>query len=491
MRVSEFVAERMGLHFPRERLTDLQRGVARAAKDLGFDDPADCAARLLTAPLTKAQLQVLAGQLTVGETYFLREPQTFAVLSDHVLPELIRARAGRDQRLRFWSAACASGEEAYSLAIVLRQILPDPGAWHVTILATDINARFLRKAVAGEYGEWSFRGVPSGFKERYFTRTVDGRYAVRPEIRRMVTFEHLNLADDVYPSVVTDTNAMDVVVCRNVLMYFAPDQMRKVVAKISNALVPRGWLVVSPGETSQSLFPQFATVSFPGVIVYRKRPETASWPPAPAAALHPPLPAVPAPAPVVLLPTSEPEPMRPPVPPPASYAAAASLYEQGRYGDAVDALLPLSAGRRPDRNVLSVLVRALANQGRLVEALDWCDRWIAAHKLDTVAHYLRAVVLMESGRPDDARRSLQHAVYLDGDFVLAHFALGNLARTRGRQHEAHKHYDNTLRILDRIPPDDVLPESDGLTAARLKDTITALTPAGADGGESLSVRDRG
>jgi chemotaxis protein methyltransferase CheR len=302
----------------------------------------------------------------------------------------------------------------------------------------------------------------------------------------MVTFEHLNLAEDVYPSVVTDTNAMDVVVCRNVLMYFAPAQIRRVVAKINHALVPGGWLVVAPGETSQALFPEFATVSSPGVVLYRKRPEAISWPPVPAAppqSLVPTVVALPAdPLPVIALPA-------PAETRPASYAAAVSFYEQGRYGDAVEALLALSAGRAPERNILSLLVRALANQGRLVDALEWCDRWIAAYKLDTVAHYLRAVVLMESGPLDDARRSLQHAVYLDGDFVLAHFALGNLARTRDRQDEAVKHYGNTLRILNRIQPDDVLPESDGLTAGRLKDTITVLTSVGTAARQRQPVRD--
>ncbi|MEX2271451.1 MAG: CheR family methyltransferase [Vicinamibacterales bacterium] len=482
-RLSEFIAERMGLHFPRERLADLQRGLAAAAKDFGFDDPAACADWLMTAPLTRAQLQVLASHLTVGETYFFREPNTFEILANHVLPDLIRARRGCEQRLRLWSAACASGEEAYSLAILLHQALPDLAAWHVTILATDINPRFLRKAVAGAYSDWSFRGVPRGFRERYFDRTSDGRYAIRPELRRMVTFEHLNLVEDVYPSLATDTNAMDVIFCRNMLMYFAPAQIRKVVGNFGHSLIAGGWLVVAPGETSQALFQDFATVSFPGVILYRKAPVATAWPPVSppmAVALSgppPPVPAVPPPA----------VPSAPAVPEsavahtaPTSRAAAASLYHQGRYGDAAEALQTLSAGCTPERDVLSLLVRALANQGRLVDALAWCDRWIASYKLDAVAYYLRAVVLMESGKPDEARRSLLQTLYLEADFVLAHFALGNLARTRGKGDEAYKHFGNTLRILNRVRSEDELPESEGLTAGRLKDTIIALISVGTD-----------
>lgn len=121
------------------------------------------------------------------------------------------------------------------------------------------------------------------------------------------------------------------------------------------------------------------------------------------------------------------------------------------------------------------MARVLANQGKLAEALTWCDRWIAAEKLNAAGHYLRAVVLLEQDDPEPARRSLQRAIYLHPDFVLAHFALGNLARQGGRNGEADKHFANALHLLARQQPVTLLPESDGLTAAGLAETITALT----------------
>src|SRR5713101_5391864 len=249
--LSEFIAATMGLDFPAERWTDLQRGLAGAADEFGFANLAACADWLLSAPLTKAQHQVLARHLTVGETYFFREKKSFDILGSTILPELIRSRRGREPRLRIWSAACCTGEEPYSLAILLHQLMPDLPDWHVTILATDINGRFLQKAAAGLYGEWSFRDAPAGFKESYFKRAGDGRYAILPEIKKLVTFAHLNLVEDVYPSVATDTNAMDVIFCRNVLMYFTPQQARKVVGNLHHTLIDGGWLVVSPSEAFQ------------------------------------------------------------------------------------------------------------------------------------------------------------------------------------------------------------------------------------------------
>src|SRR5882762_3654295 len=270
LRVSEFIARNTGLHFPSERRPDLRRGLAATAAEFGFADSARCADWLLSASLTRPQLHTLASHLTIGETYFFRERKTFDALAQRILPELICRRRGREQRLRLWSAACSTGEEPYSLAILVQQLLPDWRDWHVTILATDINERFLRKAVAGVFGEWSFRDSPSGFKERYFTPTPDGRFEIAAEIKNCVTFAHMNLAQDRFPPPAIDANAMDVIFCRNVLIYFTASHARKLTKNLRHALVDEGWLAVSPSECSQALFSRFVAVNFPGSILYRK-----------------------------------------------------------------------------------------------------------------------------------------------------------------------------------------------------------------------------
>ena len=487
-RLSEVIAETIGLHFPPERRADLQRALVGTASELGFEDLAACAEQLLSTPPTKAQLQVLASHLTIGETYFFRDKQTLAALAEHILPELIRDRRGRNQRLRIWSAACCTGEEPYSLAILLQQRFPDLRDWHVTITATDINARFLRKAAAGVYGEWSFRDTPAWLKERYFERTADGRFALVPEIRKRVTFEHLNLVEDVYPSLTTQTNAMDLVLCRNVLMYFTPPQVRKVIGNLHHVLVEGGWLAVGPSEASHTLFPRFLAVDFPGAILYRKSGEKpqagVSWAPAPpgeAGEFAKPvneLPsrwAAPVPGPSPTEPLPSPEAPAPAGTSPRSWAVAESHFQAGRYAEAADTLLAALAECPPDPAAFSLLARTLANQGKLAEALAWCERWIAADKLDPAGHYLLAVVLLEQGDPGQARASLQRTLYLEPDFVLAHFALGELARSRGKFDEAEKHFANALQLLRRYQPDDLLPESDGLTAGRLAETLASMT----------------
>jgi chemotaxis protein methyltransferase CheR len=485
--LSEFIAERMGLHFAPERLADLQRGVVEAAQELGFADVAACVRWLLSASPAKAKLQVLASHLTIGETYFFRDKRTFDVLADCILPELIRSRRSGARRLRIWSAACSTGEEAYSLAILLRQVLPDSRDWGVTIMATDINGRFLHKAAAGIYGEWSFRDAPAGFKERYFKRTENGYYAILPEIKKLVTFAHLNLVEDVYPSLATDTNAMDVIFCRNALMYFTGPQLLKAIGNLHHALVEGGWLVVSPSEASHSLFRQFVTVNFPGAIFFQKsdakvRIKQTAAPPSEtaesvSAAIELPSPStlqMPATQPTEPPPALVPEAPAPMAAPPGPYAVAEALYQQGCYAEAADTLVGALDEHAPDPPAFSLLARALANQGNLAEALTWCDRWIAADRVDSAGHYLRAVILLEQDDKAQARASLQRAVYLHPDFVLAHFALGNLARSVGRNGEADKHFGNASHLLGGYQPDDALPESDGLTAGRLTETIAAI-----------------
>lgn len=428
-RFSEFVAAHMGLHFPTERWPDLQRGIRSAAPEFGFADEQQCVQWLMSAPLTRHQIEILAGNLTVGETYFFREKRAFEILAERIVPELVLSRRGGEQRLRFWSAACCTGEEAYSLAITLRRAMPDFKDWQVTILATDVNPRFLQKAATGVFGEWSFRDAPAWLKEQYFQRVEGNRYSLLPEIRRMVQFEHLNLAEDTYPSLLTDTNAMDVIFCRNVLMYFASAQAQRVLVQLQRCLVDGGWLALSATETSVVTSRQFTAANCDGAILYQKSE-------------RPPVPVVPTVA--FEIPAVE-QPRVEPLPPPAM-----------------------------DAREMIQQTRELANQGRLAEALAWADKLVLAEKLNPVAHYLRAMIVLEQGALPEASKALQRAVYLDHDFIIAHFALGNLARSAGRLKDADKHFTNVLHLLDRCRQDDLLPESEGMTAGRLAEIIASM-----------------
>jgi chemotaxis protein methyltransferase CheR len=489
-RLSEYVTGWLGLHFPKKRWQDLERIICHAAPELGFADTHACIERLVSGQFDKGQEEILASHLTIGETYFFREQKSFDILESRILPELIASRRGRDQRLRIWSAGCSTGEEPYSLAILLSRLIPNPREWQITILATDINSRSLGKAVQGIYGDWSFRGVPEWIRRRYFAKTPDGRYELPHAIRQMVTFSILNLAEDTYPSLSTNTNAMDIILCRNVLMYFESKQQQQVIRGFQRSLLEGGWLVVSPCETSPAYSSCFETVMFPGAAFYKKNEPggklhaVASPIPAGVADARYPSPRVPIPAPKPPppAPPSAPNPVKTAAPraQPPVYEEALALYRQGSYTEAADMLSGLLAqsetgtGTQPAfGKALALMAQVQANRGEITLALDWVDKAIAVDKLNAELYYLRATIFQEQGEIPKSIASLKQAIYLDQTFVMAHFALGMLTLKNGKPGEAGRHLENALSLLGDCPADDPVPGAEGMTSARLSEIITA------------------
>jgi chemotaxis protein methyltransferase CheR len=459
--VAERIASQMGMHFPPSRRRELRRGLAAAAGELGLQDDGDLARRLLgsDAPFERAQVQALARHLSVGETYFFRDPGLFDVLRMRVLPQLVRARSGV-RRLRIWSAGCCTGEEPYSIAMLLAQALPDFEQWNVSILATDIEPRFLAAAERGEYGAWSFRSTPEAVRSAFFTQGAKGRWQIAPRIRSLVRFAYLNLAQDAYPSIANGTNAMDLVFCRNVLMYFEPQRSRSVLASLGQSLRDDGWLFVNPVEIPHAAVMQLVSVPMPGAIGLRRRATAAAVPEATG---------VVAPPAVIVTGPLVPEPAGTRG---ATVVPAQARAERGRERPNDDSRPP-DPRLRGDDNELLLRAREAADRGELEAALQWCRRSIEADKVDAHAHYLLASILQELGRHAESAAALRRTLYLEPDHVLAHVALGNIARRDGHAREAERHFRNALDKVAACPPEAVLGEFEGMPAGRLAETIRA------------------
>ena len=500
------VRDHMGLHFRRENRHTLQRGISSATQEFGFKDSKACIEWLVSTPLTKDQIEILAGHLTIGETYFFREKKSFDILEKQVLPKLISSRQKGERSLRIWSAACATGEEPYSIAIFLSKMIPNFKEWNISILATDINTRSLKKASIGIYREWSFRDNSSDFKRNYFTETKEGHYQIHSNIKKLVNFTCLNLVEDTYPSLLNNTNATDIIFCRNVLMYFDPESVKTIVKYFYRSLTDGGWLIVSPVETAHIRNKQFVVVNFPDATFYKKdinNPQrveefktemispyqneiesnvafqalidSTSWPQ------------------LEVAPTEEfnnsdvrqeklgkedlnqyektEEVVSASSGP---YTEALALYEQGRYSEVEEKLLEQVSHNQDNSKTVILLARAYANQGKLTEALECGKRAIGVDKLNPGYYYLCAMVLDEQGQVADAVKFLKKTLYLDQDFVLAHFAMGNLYRKQGKLKESEKHYDNALQLLSTYQMDDIPTESEGITAGRLSEIIKAI-----------------
>lgn len=457
--VTGFVNTRMGLHFPIERRSDLERGLHAAAQNAKYRQVEDYVAWLLSTPLSKLQIEELAGYLTIGETYFFRNPEQFTVLEQQTLPELIRLKQHDEKRIRIWCAGCSTGEEPYSVAISLRRVIPDIANWRITILATDINGRFLRQAEDACYTEWSFRNAPPWLKDGYFRRHGEGRWKLNAAIRDMVVFEHLNLAEDPYPSLVNNTSAMDIIFCRNVLIYFDAPHARRVASGFHRSLLETGWIFVGPTDTFIYQETEFGSAEEACITCYRRR--TPKHP-----HVHPPAHKTP-PAQTV----SSPDPCK----------HALALYHKGQYEEAITHLAaeletleekPLLASQAAQ--AMALLARLYANLGRLKDSLDWCNQAISIDKVNPRYHYLLATILQERGVLSEAREALKRTLFLDQKFIIAQFALGNIWRAEGKTVEARRHFKNALGLLKSHARNDVLPESDGLSAGRLEELIISV-----------------
>jgi len=273
LRLSEFVNSRTGLHFPQEKWRDLKRNINAAAPDLGFGDTNACIKWLLSARLTQKQKDTLVGHLTIGETFFFRDKFIFQALKEQILPAWPGSHDVRKKRITFWSAACCTGEEPYSTAMLIDQ-MPVFTGWKVKIIATDINAQFLQKAKKGVYTSWSFRDTPDEILRGYFKKRGKNHFEISPAIRKMVSFSRHNLVAKVYPpdldEHLNEQGKADVIFCRNVLMYLSPDMRDKVIQRLTGSLSKGGWFIVSPSETSFVQAPGLNPVRFPGAILHRK-----------------------------------------------------------------------------------------------------------------------------------------------------------------------------------------------------------------------------
>ena len=479
--VADLLVRRTGLVFGPTRRDGAEAGMRRAMARAGVREP-ERYRDLLDADADA--LDDLVVELTVGETYFFREPAQFHFLRREVLPDL-RPRHGPAAPVRAWSAACASGEEAYSLAILLKEEGAGP---HSQVLATDISRAALAKARRAVYGAWSLRGEGAASAAPYL-KPDGGRFALDERIRRRVRFEYLNLALDVYPSLVTDVWGMHIIFCRNVLIYFNPETIAAVARRLYETLAPGGWLLTAASDPPLAGHARFETVATDAGVLYR-RATGGAWraagvrPLVPNPIGDPILNAVSA-SPLVPNPIGDPilnqganaprspadktafvaPPSPAPHPPPVSadpVAEARKALAEGDYEKAAD----FTADRPDDAAACLVNVRALANLDA-ARGERACAAAAARHPLCTELHYLHGILLATLGRAGEAARAVRRALYLDRSLAAAHFTLGSILERMGDAAGARRAYRNARDLCRSRPADEPVPLSDGEPAGRL------------------------
>nr|WP_211194646.1 protein-glutamate O-methyltransferase CheR [Pyxidicoccus fallax] len=511
------VEERAGLA-PPSCPSATEEAISRAMARAGLTDLEAYRARLAE---DSAALDDLLTELTIGETYFFRTPEHFEHLRRVVLPEL-NERRGPTHTLRLWSAACASGEEPYSLAVLLR----DEGWSHrMSVYATDVSRGALARARQANYGEWSLRGPWEG-RMRAHLRPEGRRYVLAPEIRELVRFGYLNLALDTWPSADSGIWKLDVIFCRNVLIYFNPATIEGVARRLHDALAEGGYLFTGPSDPPLgALAPLEPVLTDWGVLYRRPLPGTvvsipavgfapagrageaappvprgdtagdpkgsASWrsgadapmrlpgtkasgvpgssaplaPPTPRTPRTPPASGSPAPdlPPASVLPVPGASPDRALRAPDAeALAAARRALDRGDWREAARRLGAEDA--HPD--IATMAVRTLANLDAQA-AIAACAETAARHPLIAGLRYLEALLQLGQGRLADAERAARQALYLEPTLIVAWLVLGRVLRRHGDTAGALRAWREAESLCAVLAPEVPVPLADGESARAL------------------------
>ena len=400
-----------------------------------------------TAPIWQ---ELLKG-LTIGETYFLREQAHFTLLRKQILPELIaQRRTSGDLHLNIWSVGCASGEEAYSLAITLTEMLPDFDDWALHLVGTDLNEYALKLARRGVYRKWAFRHTDIDFQYRYFDPVADG-LQIKSNIRRLVMFRHSNLLSG------APMPQFDVILCRNVLLYFSHKYASRAESIFYDALSLGGWLLLGQAESIRDRRDRWLTHLFPGAPVYQK----------PAKELHL------KPGQFAFKQHEKLDNVRQPSPREIDITQSTAL--QAIHDEdypLAESLLHRLIAAQPNRPQLHLLLAVVhANRNELTEAHAQLDTVLSLDPLMADAHYLQAMVFTEEGRSQEAEKSLRATLYCQRNHPLASFMLGNLFAQHGSLIQAQKHWTNAQHAVSALQPDSPITDISDMTAGRLKSLV--------------------
>ena len=265
-KLSKLIYRKLGLMFDEKKIYFLNKRVERRIGQLGLKDADEYLFQLGYCDGKGDEMQALANLVTTNETYMFREFEQLAGFADVCLPELVTAKLKTsDRRIRIWCAGCSSGEEAYSLAIIVREVFPDSKNWDVRITATDIDENMLQLARNAVYGDRSVKGVPDAYS-KHLVPSVTG-FKIHPDTARLVHPEKLNLND---PQQMKAMRSYDFIFCRNVLIYFDDESRRTVVNHFYDSLNPKGYIFLGHSESVGRITSAFRLKKSGGHLLYAK-----------------------------------------------------------------------------------------------------------------------------------------------------------------------------------------------------------------------------
>ena len=412
--IRALVAEHVGLEILDHRLQDLAHAVYKRVETLELDCAALYLQRLVSTSGKADELLALVQALTVGETYFFRYLDQLRVLVEVALPDCLQAR-GDEAPVRVLSAGCSTGEEPYTVAMLLRTHFPRHLRKRIEIKACDLNMASLDRAVAGRYARWALRETSPAIREQFFDPD-EKESILKPEVRRMVSFEHRNLASDDstfwYPA------TFDIILFRNVSIYFTPQATIQVLTRMTRALRPGGYLFLGHSETLTGRSTAFDLRHTHGAFYFQLRK-----------AVDPVVSGERTTTMIEDRVTAEPV-----APPDEALLDCGQVLALIHLQQSVEALRLIEGGSPAERQsaeVQTMLAVILTNRGDVAGARRVCERLLASDSMSAAAHYLLAICLEHAGDRAGAVVESRMASHLDPDFAMPLMHVGLMSRRLG------------------------------------------------------------
>ncbi len=458
--INRRINELLGLHFSENQWEGLERRLQKAAIALHMEYKLDKLDLWIAQPsIPQDQLEVLIEHLTICETYFFREKTALQLLTEIIIRSIDALTKTGKKRLNVWCAACSTGEEPYSIAMTLMESLPNLDQWEITLLGTDLNVQALKKAQRGEYSPWSFRNTPESIKQKYFTKS-EKRLLINPDIKKMVQFSQHNLATDAFPASNDGSKQWDVIFCRNVLMYFSPDVIKRITKKFYDVLKTDAWFITSQVELNDEYFNAFHRVMFQNGIFYKKSPKETFKSKKEQSLLAIKLkPSVPSLQPKLKFNTEK-----------ASQRNRIKTPSQVYIKKQEHLLISRNSSDQlvSQDTALFVKARALADAGKLDEAAETMSSILKTGNGMAEHFFVYATILIEMERFQEADQYLVKALYLEPNHLAARLNRSQLLKKTGKHEQASKEMQNLLDDISTIDDHEPLPHLDGITAGRVR-----------------------
>lgn len=402
-------------------------------------------------------LEHLVSGITIGETYFFRDKRQMDLLQNNLLPRIIKSkRMYNNLNLRIWSAGCASGEEIYTMGMMLHELLPDITKWSISLLATDINLQVLQKAKIGQYNKWSMRSINNYYLKEYFKES-NNSYQISEKISDMVDFQYLNLNDDTYPSILNNTNSQDIIICRNVLIYFSNEVVARLMKKFTASLNEDGYLLLGASdpviiEGTNLFFHHNDGMLFSHcnekIINNQKNYQGSKFSPAVGN---------------------------------TNNSTTQNLKKELKKKSQVTVTFtPAPSNNKLQEpstisqiTLLNTKAKEAANQGQLDAAVKYCENCLLLDATNKDTYFTYALTLIELNRLDEAEAAFRKVIFLDRTFVEGHFQLGLLLLKKHQYNAGMKSLYNALKIVEKNDPAQIVAGSEGLTYKRFSEILKA------------------